>query len=39
MYSLGVEEKCKTSVLYYEEAALEVIKYVEETYGLDVVER
>ena len=39
LHGLGVEEKCKTSVLYYEEAALEAIKYVEESYGLDVVER
>jgi hypothetical protein len=37
--SMGVHEKCKASVLYYEEAALEAIKYVEESYGLDVVER
>ena len=26
---IGVEEKCRTSVMYYEEAALEAIKYVE----------
>ena len=25
---IGVSEKCKASVLYYEEAALEAIKYV-----------
>jgi TPR repeat protein len=35
----GLEENCKSSVLYYEEAALESIKYVENSYGLDVVER
>jgi TPR repeat protein len=29
LYGLGVPEKCKASVLYYEEAALEAIKYVE----------
>lgn len=39
LHGLGVEEKCKSSVLYYEEAALQAIKYVEESYGLDVVER
>ena len=39
MRGLGVEEKCKASVMYYEEAALEAIRYVEETNGLDVVER
>ena len=39
IYGLGVQEKCKASALYYEEAALEAIKYVEESYGLDVVER
>jgi len=38
-YGYGVKERCKTSVLYYEEAALESIKYVEESFGLDVVER
>lgn len=38
-YGIGVEEKCKASVLYYEEAALEVIAYVEQSFGLDVVER
>lgn len=26
---IGVDERCKTSVMYYEEAALEAIKYVE----------
>ena len=36
---LGVDEKCRTSVMYYEEAALEAIKYVEDSHGLDVVER
>lgn len=36
---LGVSELCRSSVLYYEEAALEAIKYVEESHGLDVVER
>lgn len=39
MHGLGVEEKCRSSVLYYEGAALEAIKYVEESFGLDVVER
>lgn len=39
LHGLGVEERCKSSVLYYEEAALQAIKYVEESYGLDVVER
>ena len=39
LYGLGVEEKCKASVLYYEEAALEAIAYVEQSFGLDVVER
>ena len=39
LYGLGVQEKCKASALYYEEAALEAIKYVEESFGLDVVER
>lgn len=39
LYGLGVQEKCKASVLYYEEAALETIKYVESSFGLDVVER
>ena len=38
-YGLGVSEKCKASTLYYEEAALEAIKYVQESNGLDVVER
>lgn len=38
LHGLGVEEKCKSSVLYYEEAALEAIQYVEDSYGLDVVE-
>ena len=36
---IGVQESCRSSVLYYEEAALQAIKYVEETHGLDVVER
>jgi TPR repeat protein len=36
---LGVEESCKASALYYEEAALEAINYVEESFGLDIVER
>jgi hypothetical protein len=35
----SVNENCKASVLYYEEAALEAIKYVGESNGLDVVER
>jgi TPR repeat protein len=39
LHGLGVTEKCKASALYYEEAALEAIRYVEESYGLDVVER
>lgn len=39
LYGLGVKEKCKASALYYEEAAIEAIKYVEDSYGLDVVER
>lgn len=39
MHNLGVEAKCKASVMYYEEAALEAIKYVEESHGLDLVER
>jgi TPR repeat protein len=39
LYGLGVEEKCKASVLYYEEAALEAIAYVAQSNGLDVVER
>lgn len=38
-FGIGVDERCRSSVLYYEEAALEAIKYVEESYGLDVVER
>jgi hypothetical protein len=29
LYGIGVEEKCRSSVLYYEGAALEAIKYVE----------
>ena len=36
---LGVPDKCKASVLYYEEAALQAIRYVEESNGLDIVER
>jgi hypothetical protein len=32
-------QKCKASVLYYEEAALRTIQYVEDSFGLDVVER
>jgi len=39
MIGNGLEENCKSSVLYYEEAALQSIKYVEESFGLDVVER
>lgn len=39
LYGLSVTEKCKASALYYEEAAVETIKYVEESFGLDVVER
>ncbi len=38
-HGLGVEERCRTSALYYEEAALETIKYVEESNGLDIIER
>lgn len=38
-HGLNVAEKCKTSALYYEEAALETIKYVEDSNGLDVIER
>jgi len=38
-YGLGVKEKCKASAMYYEEAALESIRYVEKSHGLDVVER
>ena len=38
-HGLTVEQKCKTSALFYEEAALETIKYVEESNGLDVIER
>lgn len=39
LHGLGVNEKCKASALYYEEAAIEAIRYVEESFGLDVVER
>lgn len=39
LLGLGVQQRCKASTLYYEEAALESIKYVEESFGLDVVER
>lgn len=39
LYGMGVQEKCKASALYYEEAAVEAIKYVEDSFGLDVVER
>lgn len=39
LHGLGVNEKCKPSALYYEEAAIEAIRYVEESFGLDVVER
>lgn len=38
-HGLGVKQKCRTSALYYEEAALESIKYVERSHGLDVIER
>ena len=38
-HGLTVDQKCKTSALFYEEAALETIKYVEESNGLDVIER
>ena len=38
-HGIGVDQKCRSSVLYYEEAALEAIRYVEESFGLDVVER
>ncbi|CDW82044.1 protein sel-1 homolog 1-like [Stylonychia lemnae] len=38
-YGLGVPNKCKTSSLYYEKAAMQSIQYVEQTYGLDIVER
>lgn len=38
LHGMGVEEKCRASVMYYEEAALEAIQYVEESFGLDVVE-
>ncbi len=36
---INVNQKCKTSALYYEEAALESIRYVEKSHGLDIVER
>ncbi len=36
---LGVPDKCKASVLYYEESALQAIRYVEQSNGLDIVER
>ncbi len=39
LQGLGVPERCKASVLYYEEAALQAIRYVEESNGLDIVER
>lgn len=38
-FGLGVPERCKTSALYYEEAALDSINYVLKSHGLDVVER
>eukprot|EP00347_Sterkiella_histriomuscorum_P014767 403359608 len=38
-FGLGVPERCKTSALYYEEAALDSINYVQQSHGLDVVER
>lgn len=38
-YGVGVNEQCHASVIYYKEAALEAINYVEESFGLDVVER
>lgn len=39
LQGLGVPDRCKASVLYYEEAALQAIRYVEESNGLDIVER
>ena len=38
-FGLGVNQRCKTSALYYEQAALDAIRYVQESNGLDVVER
>lgn len=35
---IGVQEKCSASALYYEEAALQTIKYVEKSNALNVVE-
>eukprot|EP00349_Pseudokeronopsis_sp_Brazil_P002899 CAMPEP_0202969058 /NCGR_PEP_ID=MMETSP1396-20130829/14648_1 /ASSEMBLY_ACC=CAM_ASM_000872 /TAXON_ID= /ORGANISM="Pseudokeronopsis sp., Strain Brazil" /LENGTH=219 /DNA_ID=CAMNT_0049696139 /DNA_START=316 /DNA_END=972 /DNA_ORIENTATION=- len=35
----GVQESCRTAVMYFEEAALHTIAYVEQSHGLDVVER
>ncbi len=35
----GVLENCRSSVVYFEEVALQTVKYVEDSFGLDVVER
>lgn len=34
----GVQQKCKTSMLYYEPAAYEATQYVLKSHGLDMVE-